>query len=201
LKLFPGQYFDSETGLHYNYKRYYDPGTGRYITADPIGLAGLDTNLYRYVLNNPVKYIDPLGLWAFTIEGYYGFGGGITFGKNPNGSAFITIRGGYGFGGGFLFDPNGTSPGYDPCRPGTFKLEDYTTAGGFGGLNAAFGPAFAGINGNVGNRYENGRVDPFFGTDVSYGVDFDSKLGLRLGGAVGVEFSFVDAPSIQLAGQ
>jgi RHS repeat-associated protein len=58
---FPGQYYDEETGLHYNYFRYYDPKTGRYLTADPIGQIG-GINLYIYVLNNPVNLVDIFGL-------------------------------------------------------------------------------------------------------------------------------------------
>jgi len=61
---FAGQYYDAETGLHYNWNRYYDPETGRYISADPIGLDG-GMNLYVYVKNNPVNWVDPWGLFFY----------------------------------------------------------------------------------------------------------------------------------------
>ncbi|WP_260961279.1 RHS repeat protein [Pseudomonas citri] len=57
---FQGQYFDVESGLHYNRHRYYNPETGRYLTPDPSKLAG-GLNGYRYTLN-PTGWVDPLGL-------------------------------------------------------------------------------------------------------------------------------------------
>lgn len=57
---FQGQYFDSESGLHYNRFRYYCPKQGRFIHQDPIGLAG-GINPYQYA-PNPVNWVDPFGL-------------------------------------------------------------------------------------------------------------------------------------------
>jgi len=68
---FAGQYFDNETGLHYNYNRYYEPGTGRYITSDSVGLlcdgilADVLNHLFVYSNNNPSNLIDPEGTFPF----------------------------------------------------------------------------------------------------------------------------------------
>ncbi|MEW7848894.1 glycohydrolase toxin TNT-related protein [Massilia aurea] len=59
---FQGQYEDTETGLHYNRHRYYDPDLARYLTQDPIGLLG-GFNSYAYT-PNPIGWLDPIGLSA-----------------------------------------------------------------------------------------------------------------------------------------
>ncbi|WP_165786317.1 RHS repeat-associated core domain-containing protein [Methylomonas sp. Kb3] len=70
---FQGQYYDQETGLHYNLNRYYDPNAGRFIHQDPIGIKG-GINIYCYLVN-PIMSVDPLGLAPLT---------GVDFSGSPD---------------------------------------------------------------------------------------------------------------------
>ena len=78
---FPGQYEDSETGLHYNVHRYYDPGTARYLSPDPLGLPPAPNN-YGYV-GNPLVLCDPLGLAGYRNPAGTPGGGGGRFARDP----------------------------------------------------------------------------------------------------------------------
>ena len=87
---YPGQVFDEETGLSFNLHRFYDAATGRYIQADPIGLAG-GWNRFGYVGENPLSFVDPLGLEKVilipTREGWT-FAAALTY---PDNDGLLTI--------------------------------------------------------------------------------------------------------------
>ncbi|WP_420829750.1 RHS repeat domain-containing protein [Polyangium aurulentum] len=68
---FRGQYADEETGLSYNFHRYYDPATGRYLSADPIGLLG-GPDLFAYANNCPTSAVDVEGLMYSIIRDRHG---------------------------------------------------------------------------------------------------------------------------------
>ena len=100
---FPGQYFDEESGLHYNWHRYYDPALGRYISSDPIGLAG-GANRYGYAYQNPVIYMDVDGQLAVNVgAGFVGALWGVWDARGPNASFSSIATGAFmGFTGAFI---------------------------------------------------------------------------------------------------
>jgi RHS repeat-associated protein len=77
---YTGRELDTETGLYYYRARYYDPSVGRFISEDPIGFAAGDTNLYRYVNNNPTNYTDPSGELAFLAPAALAWGAYVVIG-------------------------------------------------------------------------------------------------------------------------
>jgi RHS repeat-associated protein len=91
---FAGGLHDRDTGLVRFGYRDYDPDTGRWTAKDPIFFAGGDTDLYGYVLNNPVNFIDPLGL--FGERGWFGTrptGEDPTTGRQGSDSFFVGAEG------------------------------------------------------------------------------------------------------------
>jgi RHS repeat-associated protein len=93
---FPGQWFMLETGLHYNWHRWYDASVGRYTQPDLLGLFD-GPSRYAYAQNSPLVKIDRHGLWTLQL------------GINLSGNAF-----GYSFSlsGGLAIDTRGNLGGY-----------------------------------------------------------------------------------------
>ncbi|WKX70637.1 RHS repeat-associated core domain-containing protein [Streptomyces sp. XD-27] len=121
---FPGQYFDPESGLHYNRHRHYDPASGRYVSPDPLGLVPAP-NPVTYV-ENPTRWIDPLGLAGCPHRASGEHPHSVVLGPNnpgsPNGPSNRLARW-------LRNDPNDVQ--HDPNRPQdpgahTYNGQDYS---------------------------------------------------------------------------
>jgi len=165
-----GQFADEESGLRYNYFRYYDPETGRYLRSDPIGLLG-GLNTYAYVGNNPLIYIDPYGLdTQFSV----GISGTAFAGGRVSGGTSVTVS------------TDGTFSG---TRAGvTFQGNGLVGAGAFAGVGVSGGvshsdgsPTF-GINTTTGTH---GEANAGFGISGGAGVDFPDGGGFGVSGGGG----------------
>lgn len=146
---FTGQRYDTELSLYYFKRRYYSPKLGRFLQADPLGFTDTSLHLYTYVLNNPLRYTDPMGLEADydqspyspegtpildgegNIKGYSDGKGGMT--SQPGGGTFlggsgaslIPPWGGNPANGGDI-DPTGTSVVINPDGSVTYYLPNGT---------------------------------------------------------------------------
>lgn len=96
---FAGGLADPDTGLVTFGRRSYDPDAGRWTTTDPILFAG-GSNLYRYVENDPINLVDPVGTISFEGSAYSGIGGGGKLSITGDGISFCASAG-FGLGGGF----------------------------------------------------------------------------------------------------
>ncbi|MCW7753292.1 RHS repeat-associated core domain-containing protein [Desulfobotulus sp. H1] len=145
---FAGGLHDPETGLVRLGARDYDPVTGRWTAKDPILFAGGDSNLYGYVLNDPVNFIDPEGLAGIAID----FGGGYASGDGELGGRYST---GKDYGSGFFIGVRGE--GDNHAQLGAFTYEN--TTGKVPGHR---------FGGGVNFTYYNNDAREFFCGDLNY---------------------------------
>jgi RHS repeat-associated protein len=181
---------DDTTGLYYYRARYYHPGLQRFISEDPVGFAGGDTNLYAYVWGNPTNLVDPLGFWGFGFTG----GGSVIAGLSPLGGGAAAAAGGYGMFWGGCKGPNigaFASGALAVAMPGEVGPKANILLGGFGGLG---GGAFLT---NVTNAAELEDIGPTLSLDIGFGVGKFSLQGSQSNGKWIAALTF--GPSIGLA--
>jgi RHS repeat-associated protein len=177
---FAGQYYDAETGLHYNYFRYYDPMQGRYISSDPIGLWG-GLNRFGYAKGNPLYNVDYYGLYCLTGEEINAIAGGI--GGAVSGAISGAIVGGAAAG------PIGAVIGgiIGAVRGGGVGIGSASIAGEIGGGAAASGMA-GGAVGDAGSGRGRGALSGMVGGmagDAAGGGLAGGALAGAVGGAAG----------------
>lgn len=188
---FPGQYFDEESNLSYNYYRSYRAPDGRYTQFDPIGLRG-GPNGFAYVGGNPLNYTDPTGLWAVDVGGFWGAGANFTFGYDAaTQRGFFNAQFGYGVGGGFMYSPDGGLPTGQAALVGCNG--DRTFLGMFGkagvsGLGASVDVVAANAGYGVQTNRPHGGLSWF---DLSFG----KRWGLKAEAAGGVQMTAVTRPN------
>jgi hypothetical protein len=107
---------------------------------------------------------------------FAGFGGQITFGRNPNGSGFMNFQFGFGIGGGLKYDPLGKQPGYTPNQ-----CDDWGVGlGAYGQANINLGPAYAGVGmrgGKNTNRSYSDSPKPHAGLRGGMGIGASAHIG------------------------
>ncbi|WP_338522030.1 RHS repeat-associated core domain-containing protein [Pseudomonas batumici] len=175
---FPGQYFDTETRLHYNYFRDYDPKSGRYMQSDPIGLWG-GINTYNYANSNPLHTYDKYGLETTVIH---------VEGKIPHSALHVSNANG----GQFLYDPAGSyvPPSQLPRGSGDFfegpdaNLDSYRNYWGEAGNKVNIYP--------LGTTEEQDNIIIERAIEQGGGMNFfcAASVSAVLNGVCGVNFSF-----------
>lgn len=158
---FAGGLYDTASKLVHFGARDYDAETGRWLSKDPILFGGGDTNLYGYVMNDPVNLIDPLGLWGIQIG--YSFGGFLGVGGAGISGGIAIVGHGFNFGSiaanAYQSSQFGIGLGLSAGRgvqvsvtPNAQSLGDLNGRSFGGGIDTPFGGASI-FNGSAGNTY------------------------------------------------